>query len=423
MGLFINMAVAAWHEPRRLFTWRGSLFPAEVRYEPGGAADGAPVLRGPVDVAGLVAEAATGADDQSLLGAARLYAFVYEALAGLHGLVDADAEAQIRGGYEEGLLSPHVSFEASFRLLNELGVLGRTGGRLGIGHVPAPRASSVTAAAKRLAATSYRVWEGAAFSGAPREDPVDRYGVALFRRLVRHEQVRVIVGDGRISGDRLPPGPSAHSRGSYDPPSIGVLLKTPARVRGGLPLSRASVATSGIVIPPSVLTSMEVAALVNGGFRGANAMRRAMRAAVLWGVLVSAGVSWPDPVTASTRGLAREFAEACGLKGSSDHRQLLRNSLHALSAAGLIDHLAERTGSVVHVAFRRPLAEPASSRFRREFARWALDDSDPAAHVIDRLVAFDEVQVRRAWRQLVNAQRIAVTVTSTPVNFATNGET
>lgn len=318
--------------------------------------------------------------------------------AGLVG-VEADFES-LRGG-QQGM----PSFWESVGTLEAAGILERAANSIALHRVSGHSYTTLdlqalvpllsdTATPKLLHRIRHQTESGV---GSLRYRELARYG-----RLAA--QVSLHPGSG--AGDPL----FEASAGSM--PSAGpVGLPSDA----GLMPGRSLLGNAHVALPeheehdvPILATGAEVGALVLGDGRGANAVRRAIRAATVWLLCVEATRGRVGDVHKTMVGLSKQAAAVLGMNPSADHRSRVRDLLVALEAVGALSRSS---------AGLRVLHPPAARQrdVQRFLADWGSLLFGTYADS-DGISALSESHLHRyvhpAWRQLLEQRRLNLRVLS-----------
>ncbi len=154
----------------------------------------------------------------------------------------------------------------------------------------------------------------------------------------------------------------------------------------------------------------EVLAVLLGEGRGANAVRRAMRGAVVWLLLADHTRATTGPVDVGVSALSRAVAETLGLKTDADHRKLTRLLVGDLEAAGLV---TAEPGVRQRVRLL-PVPAPDAATVRhamRQWAAWRAATADEPLEAVLRLVArHRDRYVRAPWAAALEERRVSVEV-------------
>lgn len=408
---------------RETWSWRGALALDELDYVPVPAdATAGPIVRSArtdwpllvsvVDVVALLGPGAGG--PEATTSVAALFHLLSTRTGGYHARLPL-AMPEVREEHaalerEHGFADYGIALEQ----LERTGLVDRSASQLVLARPPSPTPTELLWARDHMDSVAQDPARSEIDRCLTRMAwRVERGGVlaARFRELARFGRLRA-----RIHAQ---PG-DAGEDGLYDvgPTSLPPLDRAVNALADELHAVRGWVSGYGAQQPEGVadlpLTSYELGALLLGRGVGANAVRRATRAAGLWLLLLEHTGDAPGTFDSSVATLASELAPYLGLAADGDHRTTVTALLADLERAGAV--VCERpTRKTLRVVVLRPPA-PADDdvrHFLRQWSAWRLaPDGDPAAGM-GRLLDLSGVQlgrVRSAWVDLLERRRISVEV-------------
>lgn len=408
---------------RDTWAWRGALAPDELRYRPV-LAD---AVRGPIDrparhdwpVLTSQLEAAWStpkAEDlgiHALTGPAAAHLALVARTGGYHATIPRDpaelapAYEAIRGG-DDGV----PTLDESLALLESGGVIERSPTRIALMRPAPPGVERMRLMRDRLDDHDHRAPDDPVTNRLLRAVWKQTYsgvGTGRFRELGRHGRLRATIDLARPVGE---PDPFFEVGVSSLPELRGDLaldrdLLHPER--SWIALSNTRLRAHEDQPVPLLATRLEVGALLLGQGTGANAVRRAVRATVVWLMLARRADWMTGPVTAANAALSAELAGMLGLKADADHRKLLRLLVADLERAGLV---ARDPTSDDLVLLRPPaLGERAARHAADAYTLWRPSVSaDPPHELAVLLATHRDSGVRGAWARLLEERRVTVEV-------------
>lgn len=414
---------------RDTWSWRGGFAADELHYEPelvdatagpvtAPATEAWPVLTSQLEAAWSV----PGAEDLGIVGLAgpaAAHLTLTARTGGVHAVLPGDLAAlrpafeTIRGG-EAGT----PDWDRSLALLEAGGVLERSRTRVALLRPAPPTVERMRRMRDALDDHEH---------GAPDHPVTNRLlravwrqtysdvGVRRFRELAAAGRLRVTV-DEPAAGDG--PGDPFFEVGQASLPDYrnapGAVLDHAFPERSWVTLGQIVPAAEG-VRAPLWATAPEVLAVALGAGRGANAVRRALRATTLWLLLADRAGGRTGVLEASMSALARELAEVLGLKADADHRKLGRVLLGDLERTALVrvDQGASRR------IVLRPVPAPDPVTVRHALAQWmawrvSAPSAEPFEGVLRVAGRHREHHVRAPWAAAFESRRIRAEVLPGP---------
>ncbi len=409
---------------RDAWAWRGGLARDEIDYSPvlsdarrepifEPAHTAWPVLDTHIEAA--LAAVPYASAWRTILGPATAHLALCGRTGGYHAVVGGSLrQLERRFGQVVGRVCEIASFSESLNALEQAGVIERSGSLIALKTVPRPPAETLLANMELCG----RAGDDEQVSGAV-EEALGRYLAAARRQTQlgvgarRYRELGVYGRLGAVVSDRPGGGagePSYAAGGNCLPvesftglPSDLGLVPDRSLVSGEhLVIRRAADADTDILI-----SCAEVGALVFGDGVGVNALRRAIRAAGIWGLCVLLAEGKTRRVSISLSGLSQRAADLFGLNPAVDHRTRVRQLCSVLEGVGSLDR--------AEGGFQ-PLSPPGCPpcRVRRFAAEWATALGDPSMPESVAVTALAEqhlkTYMRPAWQRLLEQRRVAVTV-------------
>lgn len=410
---------------RDSWAWRGGFAPDELRYapEPADATAGPiagpaerhwPVLTSQLEAAWSIPEAEQ-LGIRTLTGPAAAHLALCARTGGYHATLPRDLPEllpvfeEIRAGD-----ASIPSWDEALGLLERGGVIERSATRLSLLRPEPPSVERMRLMRDTLDDHEHREPDDPVANRLLRAVWKQTYsgiGVSRFRQLAAAGRLRVSVAretpaeGGRDRFFEVGPAtlpPFQHDQGGVLDPvfperswvPLGQIVRDPAD-GPGIPLWA---------------TPQEVFAVLLGGGRGANAVRRAVRGTLVWVLLADRTGARTGPVELPIAALSRTVAELLGLKTEADHRKLTRMLLGDLERAGLA---ALRGGEAPQTALL-PVPAPGPGAVRTAMGQWMSSRAaadDPGFAGLLRLAArHRERHVRAPWTAALEGRRVQVEV-------------
>lgn len=405
---------------RDAWSWRGGFAPDEIEHEPrlGDARRGPieepahtewPVLDTQLEAAWPTRQ--PGEDMHALLGPAIAHLVLCARTGGYHAVLPAELRSlereyeRLRRG--DGSV---LSFLESVGRLEAAGVVERTATSIGLLAPPRMRIECMQESRDRADAHEHRAPDDAVtvrFLRRVRRQTYTELGLTRYRELARFGRLRATVAEA--------PAKDAHhsvfeTSGQSMPTAASGSMTADALLYPGrslIGLREIELASGGRGVP-ILATGAEVGALVLGAGRGANAVRRAVRAATVWLVCADEAQGRATGVELPIARLARAAAVRLGLNPEVDHRSRIRDLVCELERVGALER-GDGDGRV-HV-----LHPPAvkTTAVRRFFDQWvALQGSvtGESAGTLDLAERHLGRYVHPAWRSLLEERRLSIRI-------------
>lgn len=415
---------------RDTWSWRGGFAADELRYEPalvdatagpvtGPATETWPVLTSQLEAAWSVPHA----EDLGILGLAgpaAAHLTLTARAGGVHAVLPADL-AELLPAFEaiRGADGAVPDWERSLALLEAGGVVERSATRLALLR-PAPP----TVARMRLMRDALDDHE----HDAPEHPVTNRLLRAVWRQTysgVGVRRFRELAAAGRLRVTVTAPIRGDHPRDPFfevGQASLPEYRNEPGAVLDHVFPERSWVTLAQIAPAPEETpaelwaTAPEVLAVVLGAGRGANAVRRALRATTVWLLLAERSDGRTGPVETSTSTLARRLAEVLGLKADADHRKLGRVLLGDLERTGLVRIDPGRPGWIELCT----VPAPDHATVRHALAQWmawrvSAPSDEPLEGILRLAERHRERLVRGPWAAAFEDRRISVEVLPGPL--------
>ncbi|MEV4422534.1 hypothetical protein AB0L40_21530 [Patulibacter sp. NPDC049589] len=410
---------------RDSWAWRGGFAPDELRYEPvladasSGPIDPSAVGHWPVLTSQL--EAAWSLPDaerlgiRTLTGPAAAHLALTARTGGVHAWLPRDLPElvpvfeEIRAGDDS-----IPAWEEALALLETGGVIERSATRVALLRPPVPTVQRMILMRDMLDDHEHREPDDPVANRLLRAVWKQTYagiGVGRFRQLSATGRLRVTVDVERGDVERDPffeVGQASLPEFRNEP---GAVLDHAFPERSWVPLGQIVTGPPGEPGHALWASAPEVLAVLLGGGRGANAVRRAVRGTVVWLLLAARTEGRTGPVEMPTASLSRSLAEVLGLKADADHRKLSRMLLADLERAGLADADPGPPQRIV----LRPVPAPAAATVRHALAQWmswrvASTDEEPLEGLLRLSSDHREHFVRGPWARALEDRRVSVEI-------------
>lgn len=410
---------------RDTWAWRGGFAADELHYEPVLADATAGPITAPAEVDWPVLtsqlEAAwsiPGAERLGILalaGPAAAHLALVGRAGGVHATVPRDERETlldfeaIRGGDDDV-----PAWEESLALLESAGVVERTASRIAVLRPEPPSVARMRLMRDALDDHEHR---------APDEPVTNRLlravwrqtysglGVGRFRELAANGRLCVTVTDPAPGDPALDPFFEVGQASLPDYRNApGAVLDYAFPERSWVTLAQIAPGC-GSGRTPLWGTAPEVLAVLLGAGRGSNAVRRALRATMLWLFLADHAGGCVGAVEMSISTISRALAEVLGLKADADHRKLSRLLLADLERAALV---TVESGSPQRIVLRTVPA-PDDATVRHALGQWmswrvAAPEDEPLERMLRLTGRHRERYVRGPWADALEARRVTAEV-------------